>query len=134
MHLLQQSSTRPPASAYGEDLARCDIKGVFFLKRWFPRRSGLTVEQRTGSPAAAAQKSPVSLASVASLDRRIRRSQPRRILRASHRPALVTLALAHRHFPSAVSDDDTWRPHRSHVLLAGDLRSPDAAVRVLAER
>lgn len=57
-----------------------------------------------------------------------------RTLPASSRPAPVTSAPAQQHLPSAASDDDTWRPRRSHVLLAGDLRSPDAAVRVLAER
>lgn len=124
----------PLASAYGGERSReMSFQRGVFLKRWFPRRSGLTAEQCTGSPVAAHQI-PVSPPSDSSLDRRIRRSEPPRILPASHRPALVTLALAHRHFTSAVPDGDTWCPRRSHVLLAGDLRSPAAAVRVLAER
>lgn len=100
----------------------------FFKERWFPGRSRLTAEQCTGSPAAA-RTLPARLPSDTVLDRRLRRCEnplprltPPRSGHLSTRPA------------ASPSDDDTRRPRRSHVLLAGDLRSPDAAVRVLSER
>lgn len=88
-------------------------------------------------------KAPASLPSDAFLparhDWRVWRREPRWIHPASSSsssyPAQVTSALAYRHFPPPVSEDDTWRARScSHVLLGGDNRSPDAAVGLFPER